>query len=74
MAVKRIDVNRCIGCGMCAKICPMDVMRFDQENGKSVIAYVENCQSCGQCYLVCPGRSLGIDPASYLYGPGVCAR
>ena len=74
MAVKRIDLNRCIGCGACVKVCPLDVMRLDRANGKSVIAYIENCQSCGQCYLHCPTESIGIDPATNLYGPSVCAR
>lgn len=68
MSVNRIDLNSCIGCGTCARICPMDVMRFDSAAGKSVIAYLENCQSCGQCYLNCPGHSLGIDAVQYTYG------
>lgn len=58
MSVKRVDLNLCIGCTECYKVCPMDVFRFDQAAKKSVIAYPENCQSCGQCYLNCPGRSL----------------
>ncbi|WP_101722217.1 4Fe-4S dicluster domain-containing protein [Eggerthella timonensis] len=74
MAVKRVDLNACIGCGTCAKICPMDVMRFDKESMKSVIAYVENCQCCAQCYLYCPSGSLGFDPATYLYAPAVGVR
>ncbi len=67
MAVKRIDLAPCIGCGQCVKVCPMDVMRLDRVNGKSVIAYPENCQTCGQCYLYCPTHSLGIDCTIYNY-------
>lgn len=58
MSVARYDLNSCIGCKNCVTICPMDVFRFDETAGKSVIAYPENCQSCGQCYLHCQGRSL----------------
>lgn len=67
MSVKRIDIDKCIGCENCWNICPMDVFRFDYEKMKSVIAYPENCQSCGQCYLHCKGRSLGFADEMYGY-------
>ena len=73
MTVKRNSLGLCIGCGTCARICPMDVMRFSTEHNKSVIAYPENCQSCGQCYLNWPSDSLGIDATTYSHGP-VCTR
>lgn len=68
MSVKRKDVNTCIGCGMCAMVCPMDVFRLNTEMRKSVIAYPENCQSCGQCYYYCPTNSLTIVNDMYGYG------
>ena len=61
MAVRRLDLNKCIGCMNCVSICPMDVFRFDAKENKSVIAYPENCQSCGQCWLNCLGHSLYFD-------------
>ncbi len=67
MSVIRVDLNKCIGCQRCYKICPMDVFRFDYVRQKSVIAYPENCQSCGQCYLNCPSHSLGFMDGSYQY-------
>ena len=66
MSVARYDLGKCIGCGSCMKVCPMDVFRFDTAARKSVIAYPENCQSCGQCFVNCPGRSLTI--VSDMYG------
>ena len=68
MSVARYDLNRCIGCKNCVKVCPMDVFRFDEEARKSVIAYPENCQSCGQCFVNCLGRSLTIVSETYGYG------
>ncbi|MGN1406686.1 MAG: ferredoxin family protein [Erysipelotrichaceae bacterium] len=67
MSVKRVDVNKCIGCGNCFKVCPMDVFRINTEKRKSVIAYPENCQSCGQCYINCPTGSLTIVNDMYGY-------
>ena len=61
MAVRRADLNKCIGCQTCINICPMDVFRFDSEKKKSVLAYPENCQNCGQCWLNCPAHSLRFD-------------
>lgn len=67
MSVARYDLDACIGCMNCITICPMDVFRFDTENNKSIIAYVENCQTCGQCYFNCQGHSLAIDNAVTSY-------
>ena len=67
MSVIRIDLNKCIGCGNCADICPMDVFYFDEGAHKSVLAYPENCQSCGQCYVNCKGRSIGITNECFSY-------
>ena len=67
MAVKRLSLNKCIGCGKCEMVCPMDVFRMDNTAHKSIIAYPENCQNCGQCWLNCPGRSLYFDNEIHAY-------
>lgn len=69
MTVKRNSLGLCIGCGTCARICPMDVMRFSTEHNKSVIAYPENCQSCGQCYLACLGDVIIMLDTAYEFAP-----
>jgi NAD-dependent dihydropyrimidine dehydrogenase PreA subunit len=68
MSVIRKDLEACIGCGNCAKICPMDVMRLDTEHGKSVIAYVSQCMTCGQCWLNCPTGSIAIQSETATFG------
>lgn len=67
MSIKRYDLNKCVGCRLCVKICPMDVFYFDEAAKKSVIAYPDNCQNCGQCFLNCPTGSLHFGSETYSY-------
>lgn len=54
MAVEHINTDTCIGCGICVKTCPMDVLRLDAKTGKSTIVYKDDCQICKLCQLFCP--------------------
>jgi NAD-dependent dihydropyrimidine dehydrogenase PreA subunit len=54
MAVENIDLERCNGCGICVRSCPMDVFRLDREGKKAVIRYPEDCMLCGWCLMDCP--------------------
>ncbi len=55
------DTERCIGCGLCEKICISDCIRMDtridEESRKEVSEYSINlgrCIFCGYCAEVCP--------------------
>lgn len=67
MPVVRRDLDSCIGCGNCFKICPVDVFRFDEETMKSIIAFPEGCQSCGMCYVNCLSDSIAIEGYTLSY-------
>jgi len=54
MAVSKIDLDKCIGCGACIESCPMDVFRLD--------TVVEYRQESSPCSLGCP---LGVKPREY---------
>ena len=60
--IESLSKDKCIGCGKCVEICPMDVFRMDTRDGKSVIMYRDDCQTCFQCELECPAQAIKVSP------------
>ncbi|MGA1821791.1 MAG: DUF362 domain-containing protein [Thermoplasmatota archaeon] len=54
----KVAAARCIGCGECLDICPVDAPHI--EGGKSFIVR-EKCIGCGECMTVCPADAIGLD-------------
>lgn len=50
--------RRCVACGCCLKICPLNALSIDH----GVIAVVDNnkCVGCGKCAKVCPAGVIEI--------------
>lgn len=62
MPIERIDPTLCNGCGVCIDICPMDVIRTDENENKAIIVYSEDCSSCGFCESNCSQDAIYISP------------
>ena len=62
MPIEKINYEKCDGCGICVNICPMDVLRMDEEGKKAVIAYPEDCMLCEFCVLDCPTDAITVTP------------
>lgn len=62
MAIEKIDLDLCVGCGMCQNYCPMDVIRFDQETKTPKITYPQHCMLCILCQEKCPVNAITVTP------------
>ncbi len=54
----KLDVNRCVGCGMCAIVCPHGV--FDAAGRPARIAERDACMECGACARNCPANAIAV--------------
>jgi electron transfer flavoprotein alpha subunit len=57
MAGLVVDINKCVGCGICTKSCSSNAIKI--ENKKAVVD--DNCVLCGICIDACPFEALAIE-------------
>jgi NAD-dependent dihydropyrimidine dehydrogenase PreA subunit len=62
MSIEWSDQQLCNGCGICVRICPLDVFRIDEKNKQAIIKYPEDCQLCELCVIDCPTKALQVTP------------
>ncbi len=53
-----LNVDKCIGCGLCEIVCPHAV--FEVENGKAKIIDRDACMECGACARNCPVEAIEV--------------
>ena len=64
MAIKKIDYEKCVGCGRCMQICSCDVIRMNKDN-RPVIKYPTECIVCLYCEEECPAGAIFVSPEKY---------
>ncbi len=55
----QLNMERCVGCGMCVLVCPHAV--FEVHKGKASILNRDSCMECGACQMNCPVRAIDVD-------------
>ncbi len=64
-----IDKNKCVGCGSCVKVCPVDAIKG--ESKKPHVIDSEICIKCGSCIGACPEKYSAIEKKTGLVKEGV---
>jgi NAD-dependent dihydropyrimidine dehydrogenase PreA subunit len=66
-----IIVNKelCTGCKTCFKACFIDVIKWDAEAKRPIIAYPDECVACNFCEICCKDRAIKVVPeySEYLF-------
>ncbi len=56
-----IEVDKCISCGMCVRVCPPGALAIDKIKGTWTINRFD-CIACSYCVIKCPVKCLAIEP------------
>ncbi len=59
------DYDKCIGCGMCIKVCPAKALEgykvMDEKKGRpsqKIVFFRGRCTFCDECAMVCPVKAI----------------
>ncbi|MBN2467869.1 MAG: 4Fe-4S dicluster domain-containing protein [Deltaproteobacteria bacterium] len=56
-----VDVEKCIGCGGCANVCPARLIEITDDGPQRIIEYfLKRCTYCGRCAEVCPEDAIAM--------------
>lgn len=55
-----VDLDKCVGCKMCLRACPWEMMSFDSETNKATKCFL--CDGNPKCVAACPSEALSYVP------------
>lgn len=54
-----VDADKCVGCGECVDVCPVEV--YELNDGKSVPVHDDECLGCESCVEVCEANAIVVE-------------
>ena len=69
-----VDLDACTGCKTCYLACFADVIRWDAEAKRPIVAYEEDCVRCNVCEINCKDEAIRIVPDWDMDFPPVVER
>lgn len=71
-----IDREKCVGCGTCAEICPMQLfLHFPKEDKVPQVKFPDECWHCNSCVLDCKEGAIRLRiPMNYMMLHVDCAQ
>lgn len=55
----KTDLKKCIGCGMCSRVCPEGIVKMVKKDDKNIpVTNYDYCKGCGICAEECPMKCI----------------
>ena len=52
-----VDSEKCTGCGLCVDVCPVEVIKMEDD---IAVVDADGCTDCGACVDECPNDAISL--------------